>query len=43
LNLLAARAGRGGFVRRELEAFIAERGDAAALFSKRGLVKALTR
>ena len=43
LNLLAARANKDGFVRRELERFIAERGDARALFSKRGLLKALTR
>ena len=43
LDLLAARASREGFVRRELQAFIGERGDARALFSKRGLLKALTR
>jgi geranylgeranyl reductase family protein len=43
LNLLAARANGGRFVRRELEALIAEEGDAEALFSATGLVSALVR
>lgn len=43
LNLLVARANRGRFVRSELEALIAERGDAAELFSRRGLLKVLVR
>jgi hypothetical protein len=43
LNLLAARANAGCFVREELEALIAERGDAAQLFSPRGLLTALVR
>jgi hypothetical protein len=43
LNLLARRAGAGRFVQSELEALIAERGDATALFSWRGLLKALVR
>jgi menaquinone-9 beta-reductase len=43
LNLLAKRATGGRFLREELEALIAERGDARALFSLPGLVKALLR
>jgi geranylgeranyl reductase family protein len=43
LNLLAWRANRGRFVREELEALIAERGNAATLFSLPGLLKALVR
>jgi geranylgeranyl reductase family protein len=43
LDLLAARATRGRFARQELEALVAERGDARSLFSARGLVKALMR
>jgi flavin-dependent dehydrogenase len=43
LNLLAARANAGRFVRRELEALIAEEGDASRLFSARGLLTALVR
>jgi flavin-dependent dehydrogenase len=43
LDLLARRAAAGRFVRAELEALIAERGDAGALFSVRGLLKALVR
>ena len=43
LNLLAARANAGRFVRHELEALIDERGDASALFSPRGLLTALLR
>jgi flavin-dependent dehydrogenase len=41
LNLLAARANRGRFVRRELEALIAERSDPLRLFSLRGMVRAV--
>jgi geranylgeranyl reductase family protein len=40
LNLLAARANRGRFVRQELEALVAERGNAERLFSVPGLVRA---
>ena len=43
LNLLARRANAGSYVREELEALVAERGDAAKLFSAAGLVKALFR
>lgn len=43
LNLLAARANAGRFVRHELEALIAERGDATALLSPTGLLTALVR
>lgn len=43
LNLLAARAAAGRFARAELEALVAERGDARRLFSKRGLLSALVR
>ena len=43
LNLLARRANAGSYVREELEALVAERGDAADLFSAAGLVKALFR
>ena len=43
LDLLAARATRGRFAREELEALVAERGDARSLFSARGLMKALMR
>ena len=43
LNILAARAAAGRFARAELEALIAERGDAHRLFSKRGLLSALVR
>ena len=43
LNLLAARARAGRFVRRELEALVAEQGDAEALFSASGLLTALVR
>jgi geranylgeranyl reductase family protein len=42
LNFLVARANRGRFVRSEFEALIGERGDASALFSRRGFFKALT-
>jgi flavin-dependent dehydrogenase len=41
LNLLAARANRGRFVRRELEALIAETGNPLRLLSVRGLVRAV--
>jgi geranylgeranyl reductase family protein len=41
LNLLASRANRGRFVRRELEALIAETGNPARLFSVRGLIEAV--
>jgi menaquinone-9 beta-reductase len=41
LNLLARRANRGTFVQAELEALVAERGNATALFSAPGLLKAL--
>jgi geranylgeranyl reductase family protein len=43
LNILAARAAAGRFARAELEALLAERGDARRLFSKRGLLSALVR
>jgi flavin-dependent dehydrogenase len=43
INLLAARASRGRFARAELEALIAESGDARVLFSVKGLVSALVR
>ncbi len=43
LNLLAARANAGAFVRRELESLIDEQGDAQGLFSARGLLTALVR
>jgi geranylgeranyl reductase family protein len=43
LNLLAARANRGRFVRRELEALVAERGNAQRLFSVPGFVRAAFR
>jgi len=43
LNILAARAAAGRFARAELEALIAERGDARRLFSKTGLLSALVR
>lgn len=43
LNLLAARANAGRFVRRELESLVAEQGDARDLFSARGLLAALVR
>jgi hypothetical protein len=43
LNLLAWRANQGKFVQRELEIVVAERGNLAALFSWRGLLKALVR
>lgn len=43
LNVLAARANTGHVVRRELEALVAERGDARALFSAKGLLAALVR
>ena len=43
LNLLAQRASAGRFVRSELEALVSERGDARALFSLPGLLKALVR
>ncbi|HEY6359917.1 MAG TPA: geranylgeranyl reductase family protein [Vicinamibacterales bacterium] len=41
LDRLASRANAGGFVRRELEALIAETGDPLRLFSVRGLVRAV--
>jgi flavin-dependent dehydrogenase len=41
LNLLAQRATAGRFVKAELEALIAERGDASHLFSTAGLLKSL--
>jgi geranylgeranyl reductase family protein len=43
LNLLAARANRGRFVRQELEALIAERSDPLRLFSLPGMVRAVLR
>lgn len=43
LNVLARRGNAGKHVREELEALIAERGDATALFSATGLLKALFR
>ena len=43
LNLLARRANAGRFVREELEALVDERGDASALFSRRGMLTALVR
>lgn len=43
LNLLAWRSHAGSFVQRELEAVVAERGDASALFSTAGLIRALVR
>ncbi len=41
LNLLARRANAGRFVRRELEALIAEEGNPSRLFSVRGAMRAL--
>ena len=41
LSLLASRTNAGTFARGELEDLMAERGDAHALFSKRGLLKAV--
>jgi menaquinone-9 beta-reductase len=41
LNLLVSRANTGRFVRRELEALIAERGNPSRLFSVRGIIRAL--
>jgi flavin-dependent dehydrogenase len=41
LNLLVSRANAGSFVRRELEALIAETGNPLRLFSVRGIVQAL--
>jgi menaquinone-9 beta-reductase len=41
LNLLTSRANRGRFVRRELEALIAETGNPLRLFSVRGLARAV--
>jgi geranylgeranyl reductase family protein len=41
LDLLASRANHGTFIRRELEALVAERGNPRALFSVPGLLKAL--
>ena len=41
LNLLAWRANSGSFARRELEALIAERGDARRLFSLDGLLASI--
>lgn len=41
VNVLAARARAGGFVQAQLEALLAERGDAADLFSATGLLRAL--
>jgi geranylgeranyl reductase family protein len=43
LNVLARRANAGKHVQEELEALVAERGDAAKLFSATGLLKALFR
>ena len=43
LNLLASRANAGRFVRRELEALIAETGNPLRLFSVPGLVRAICR
>jgi flavin-dependent dehydrogenase len=43
LNVLAARANAGRYMQAELEALIAERGDASDLFSVAGLLKALIR
>jgi menaquinone-9 beta-reductase len=43
LDLLGARATAGRFVRQELEALVDERGDPRALFSTRGLMRALVR
>jgi len=43
LSLLASRTNAGTFAREELENLMAERGDARALFSKRGLLKAVLR
>jgi flavin-dependent dehydrogenase len=43
LNLLARRANRGAFVRRQLEALIAETSDPRALFSAAGLIRAFLR
>ena len=42
LSLLASRTNAGTFARRELEDLLAERGNARVLFSKRGLLKALS-
>jgi hypothetical protein len=41
VNLLAWRANAGGFVRRELEALIAEKGNPSRLFSVGGAVRGL--
>jgi geranylgeranyl reductase family protein len=41
LDLLASRANAGGFVRRELEALVAEQGNPLRLFSVRGIVRAV--
>jgi geranylgeranyl reductase family protein len=41
LNLLAWRANTGNYMQAQLEALVAERGDAADLFSALGLLKAL--
>lgn len=41
VNLLVLRANAGSFVRRELEALLAERDDAHRLFSRSGLITAL--
>jgi hypothetical protein len=43
LNLLARRANAGRYVKAELEALVAEQGDASDLFSATGLLKALFR
>jgi geranylgeranyl reductase family protein len=43
LDLLARRANAGRFVRAELEDLLAERGDAGALLSTRGFLKAFVR
>jgi hypothetical protein len=40
-NLLARRAGRRGFARRQLEDLLLERGDPLALFSLPGIVRAM--
>jgi flavin-dependent dehydrogenase len=41
VNYLAWRANAGQFVQRELQALVTERGDAATLFSIRGLITSL--
>ena len=43
LNFLAGRANSGRFAREELQELVAERGNPQRLFSKLGLLKALTR